>query len=90
MLRELDRLTRDVETFGPVAGQVIEVIAEVRSLAEDVMEMRREDRDEREKALRAEREARGMSTTLKAAIIAGIFGLLGTIALVIGQIVSSG
>jgi uncharacterized membrane protein len=58
VLRELDRLTRSVETFGPMAGQIIEVIAEVRDIAEDLKEIKADVRGNRQ-----------MSTTLKVALI---------------------
>jgi chromosome segregation ATPase len=60
--REIDRISRQVDAFGPVAGQVIEVLSELRSMAEDFDEMRSESREDRKQRL-------GMSTTLKVALI---------------------
>lgn len=77
ILRELDRLGREVEAFGPVGGQLIEVIAEVRGLTEDVVALRDDVKT-----------GRGMSMTLKVAIIAGSFALAGSIVVAVAQILS--
>lgn len=76
--REIDRISRQVDAFGPVAGQVIEVLAEVRGLMDDI--------DDIKGGLRSDRS---MSTTLKVALIAGSFTLLAAIATAIAQILSS-
>jgi chromosome segregation ATPase len=60
--REIDRISRQVDAFGPVAGQVIEVLAELRSMAEDFDEMRSDVREDRKQRI-------GMSTTLKVTLI---------------------
>jgi hypothetical protein len=76
--REIDRISRQVDAFGPVAGQVIEVLAEVRGLMDDI--------DDIKGNLRSDRS---MSLTLKVALIAGSFTLLAAIATAIAQIISS-
>lgn len=83
LIREVERLARDVETFGPIGGQVIEVLAEVRAVTEDFNELRRELDAERErerlaleqelKTLRAERK---MSPLLKVALISAGSGIV--------------
>ena len=82
LLRDFARLDRNVEAFGPLAGQIIEFVAEVKSLGEDLQELKTE--------LREDRKARvGMSTTLKVALISGSFLLLAAIVAAVAQIVAS-
>jgi chromosome segregation ATPase len=83
LIREVDRLARDVETFGPIGGQVIEVLAEVRAVTDDFTELRRElnaererERQEREDELKQLREARGMSPALKIALVTAGGGIV--------------
>jgi archaellum component FlaC len=40
ILRELERVSKDVTTFAPVAGQLIEAIAELHSLRDDFAEIK--------------------------------------------------
>lgn len=74
--RELDRLTRQVDAFGPIAGQVIEVLTEVRGLMDDVDTLRTDLRS-----------GKSMSTTLKVALIAGSATLLAALVAAVAQIV---
>lgn len=76
IIRELERVGRDVEAFGPIGGQVIEVLSEVRAVTEDFDALRRElnvererEREEREEELKQLRDARGMSPGVKTALI---------------------
>lgn len=76
LIREVERLTRDVEAFGPIGGQVIEVLAEVRAVTDDFGALQREleaererERQERDAELRELRAARKMSPALKVALI---------------------
>jgi seryl-tRNA synthetase len=76
LIREMDRLSRDVETTAVKSGQVIEVLAEVRAVTEDFNELRSEldaererERQEREQELRDLRAERKMSPALKVALI---------------------
>jgi archaellum component FlaC len=96
LIREVERLSSDVKAFGPLGGQVIEVLAEVRAVTDDFNELRQElnaererEREAREQELRELREARKMSPALKGALIAGSFGLAGALVAAIAQIVSS-
>lgn len=76
IIREIDRISRDLDTLGPIGGQVIELLAEVRANAEDFAALREEldaereqERQERENELKQLRDARGMSPALKVALI---------------------
>jgi uncharacterized membrane protein len=72
VLRELDRLTRSVETFGPMAGQIIEVIAEVRDIAEDLREIKEDLRGNRQMSSSLKIALIGASGVVLAAIVAAI------------------
>lgn len=96
IIREVERLSRDVDAFGPLGGQVIEVLAEVRANAEDFDALRRElnaEREQERKAREAElkelRAARTMSPVLKAALISGCFALGVALIAAVAQIVAS-
>jgi hypothetical protein len=66
VLRELDRLTRSVETFGPMAGQIIEVIAE------DLREIKEDLRGNRQMSSSLKIALIGASGVVLAAIVAAI------------------
>lgn len=90
ILRDIQRLSREVETFAPIGGQLIELIAELNSLAEDFVEFKDDLKDE-QRALRDEQRARaGTSTTVKVALITGSFLLAAALIAAIAQIVSAG
>jgi hypothetical protein len=77
ILRELQRISREMEqVVGPQAGELIKLVAELASLADDFEEFRRELT-----------QRAGMSTTLKVALISGCFALAGTLIVAIAQIV---
>jgi archaellum component FlaC len=83
LIREVERLARDVETFGPLGGQVIEVLAEVRAVTEDFNELRTElnaerDRERlaREQELKDLRAERKMSPALKIALVTAGGGII--------------
>jgi CHAD domain-containing protein len=82
LLRDVSRLDRDLEAFAPLAGQIIEFVSEVRSLKDDLGELKDELKSER-------RQRAGMSTGLKVALIAGCFGLAGTLVAALAQILSA-
>jgi chromosome segregation ATPase len=48
--QRVEHAIRQIETFGPLGGQMIEAAADLRSLAEDITDMRRELDREREAA----------------------------------------
>jgi hypothetical protein len=81
LLRDIARVERDVDAFGPLAGQIIEFVAEVKSLGDDLHELKKE--------LREDRTARsGMSATLRVALISGSFLLAAALVAAVAQIVS--
>lgn len=86
LLRAFARIERDVEAFGPTAGQLIEVAADVRAYADDLNELKDDVKD----LIDDIRTTRGMSTTVKVALIGGCAALLTALITAIAQIVSGG
>lgn len=80
ILRELQRIGKEVQTFAPIGGQLIELIAETTSLRDDFEELRQDIKD-------AAKE-RGLSRTqIVVAAIAGSCLLLSSLIAAVAAIV---